>query len=266
MRFSVRHDTFYRYSAPVRLGDHVLRLTPSGVTQLDHSLEITPAPDWREDRLSFHGTPETIVGFSKETKVLHVVSKFTCETVLPPEPLDLPPLPWDFPDMALYLDRDVPPSVAAFAQGLLVEAGSTLPFLLLLTETLYQRTHRHIRPTGYAQSAEETLETGRGACRDLAVLFIAACRSLGIPARFVSGYQAKTESVDGKRHLHAWPEAYLPGSGWQGFDPTHGVPVTDGHIALSAAPEQLATMPIEGGYWGDGVTSDLAFGLEIVVG
>lgn len=45
-----------------------------------------------------------------------------------------------------------------------------------------------------------------------------------------------------------------------------GVAVTDGHVALRAAPDQIGTMPIEGGYWGDGVTSELGFGLEIEVG
>ena len=81
------------------------------------------------------------------------------------------------------------------------------------------------------------------------MLFLAACRSLGLPARFVSGYQAHAETPDGRRHLHAWAQARLPGLGWRGYDPTHGLAVADGHVALCAAPEQGATMPVEGGYW-----------------
>jgi transglutaminase-like putative cysteine protease len=259
MRFTVRHDTLYRYSAPVRLGDQLLRLKPYGVHALDHRYEITPTPVWREDGLSAFGMPETRVGFAGETDVLHIVSRFTCETGHP-TPVS------DQPNMATYLHLLPEDSVTGFARDLLAEAGDVPRFLELLTETLYRRTDRHIRPTGYAQTAEETLRIGRGACRDLAVLFIAACRSLGIPARFVSGYQAKAETPDGKRHLHAWPEVWLSGVGWQGYDPTHGVAVADGHVALSAAPDQMGTMPIEGGFWGDGVSSELEFGLEIEVG
>ena len=91
----------------------------------------------------------------------------------------------------------------------------------------------------------------------------AACRSLGIAARFVSGYQAHAESQDGRRHLHAWPEVFLPGLGWRGFDATHGTVVNDGHVALCAAPEQSATMPIEGGFFGDGITAALDYHVQI---
>ncbi|WP_342586682.1 transglutaminase family protein [Methyloligella halotolerans] len=132
-----------------------------------------------------------------------------------------------------------------------------------MNTTLYRRTDRKIRAEGAAQSAAETLAIGRGACRDLAVLFIAACRCLNIPARFVSGYQAHAETADGKRYLHAWPEAYLPGAGWYGFDPTHGVMVADGHVGICAGPEQADTMPVSGGFFGPVVSSSLNFEVEI---
>ena len=76
--------------------------------------------------------------------------------------------------------------------------------------------------------------------------------------------QARAEAVDGRRHLHAWPEALLPGAGWRGWDPTHGVRVTDGHVVLCAAPTQAETMTVSGGFWGpSGVRSTLSFTLEI---
>lgn len=92
---------------------------------------------------------------------------------------------------------------------------------------------------------------------------MAACCSLGMPARFVSGYQAFSERLDNRRHMHAWPEVFLPGLGWRGYDPTHGEAVADGHVGLAAAPDQAATMPVEGGFWGDGVTSTLEYRLDI---
>jgi transglutaminase-like putative cysteine protease len=105
------------------------------------------------------------------------------------------------------------------------------------------------------ERAAHTLAIGRGACRDLTVLFMATCRCLGMAARFVSGYQAQADTPDGQRHLHAWPEVFLPGLGWRGFDPTHGIVVTDGHVALCAAPDQADTMPVEGGFSSSGVTA-----------
>jgi transglutaminase-like putative cysteine protease len=100
----------------------------------------------------------------------------------------------------------------------------------------------------------------------LTALFMAACHSLGIAARFVSGYQAHADTPDGQRHLHAWPEVFLPGLGWRGFDPTHGLAVTDGHVALCAAPNQAATMPVDGGFYASGVTSTLEYKARIETG
>jgi transglutaminase-like putative cysteine protease len=80
------------------------------------------------------------------------------------------------------------------------------------------------------------------------MVFLAACRAQGLAARFVSGYQARSKRVD--RHMHAWPEVYLPGGGWRGFDPTWGLAIADAHVALAAAPEPAGTMPVEGSFTG----------------
>jgi transglutaminase-like putative cysteine protease len=154
--------------------------------------------------------------------------------------------------------------VGAFAAELAARSdGDALVFLDRLNRELFSRTERKIRNAGYAQDPEETLATAKGACRDLALLFMAAARSQGLAARFASGYQARSETPDGKRHLHAWPEVFLPGAGWRGYDPTHGCAVTDGHVALCAGPDQLSTMPVEGGFFGDGVSSTITFELAI---
>jgi transglutaminase-like putative cysteine protease len=272
MRFSVCHETHYRYSAPVFFAPHVLRLTPraDNAVLLMHSLTIDPVPAVRQDLTDRYGNTITRVEFSSPSSHLSIESRFDLETRATPAEASsaLPPLPWPSAAseaMADYLPSgDQDENVRAFAAGLASESGwDGLAFLTRLNQTIFTRTDRHIRPEGAAQTPAHTLATGKGACRDLTVLFMEACRSLGIPARFVSGYQAHADTPDGRRHLHSWSEVYLPGTGWHGFDPMHGLPVTDGHVALCAAPEQAATMPVEGGFYGDGITSTLAYGVQI---
>jgi transglutaminase-like putative cysteine protease len=82
------------------------------------------------------------------------------------------------------------------------------------------------------------------------VLFAAACRIQGLAVRFVSGYQARSESGGEERHMHAWPEVYLPEIGWRGFDPTHGTDVDDAHVAVAAAADPEEAAPVSGSYFG----------------
>ncbi len=272
MRFSVIHATHYRYSAPVALAAHVLRLTPRADSAVlrTHHLIIDPMPSVRQDLTDRYGNAFTRLEFEDLSGFLHIESRFNLDTGTAPAPAvaALPPLPW-LPDasstLADYLrPGDQNESVRSFAAGLACESGwDARGFLERLNRALFTRTDRCIRPEGAAQTPAQTLAAARGACRDLTVLFMSACRNLGIAARFVSGYQAHAETPDGRRHLHAWAEVFLPGSGWHGFDPMHGLPVTDGHVALCAAPDQAATMPVEGGYYGDGVTSALDY--EVLV-
>ncbi len=272
MRFSVRHDTLYRYSAPVGLAPHLLRLTPRAerVRMLASELTVEPVPAARRETVDRFGNRIIEVSFAGPSELLRVESCFDLE-ISAPAPLQesrLPRLPWscrpqDVPAEYWREDRE-DPEVQNFAETLAAESGwAAVPFLDHLSQTLFRRFHRNIRIEGAAQAPARTLAAGRGACRDLTVLFMAACRSLGIAARFVSGYQAHAETADGDRHLHAWPEALLSDAGWRGFDPTHGTAVSDGHVALCAAPEQPATMPIEGGFYGDGVTATLDYRVRI---
>jgi transglutaminase-like putative cysteine protease len=276
VRFIVHHHTRYRYDVPVVLAPHVLRLTPRPNAYLmrTRTLVVTPEPVALRDELDAFGNLVAHVDFpSRSVHELIIDSRFELETPDPPLPSaeTLPLLPWSpSTDPALIPfgpgagDGDA--GVAAFARGVAAEVGHRpVAFLTHLCRTMYARADRHIRPTGAAQTPAETLASWRGACRDLTVLFLAAARSLGLAGRFASGYQAAAETPDGQRYLHAWPEVFLPGVGWRGWDPTHGVPVGEGHVALCAAPVQADTMPVTGGFYLDGpsVTSTLDFEVRI---
>ena len=261
VRFSIRHESLYRYDVPVTLGVHLLRLTPRpGPLQVAlRRISIEPQPIDRREELDGFENPITRVEFGGSTQRLSVISEVELETFVPAElPASLDRLPHGPPSVdpqAVYRSATIHADVRRFADGLALEVRhDPVMFLDLVTRTLYNRIDRHIRPVGDARPAHETLALGSGACRDLTVLFLEVCRSQGLAARFVSGYQAQAQTPDGQRHLHAWGEVFLPGVGWRAWDATHGIRVTDGHVALCAAPHQAATMPIEGGFWFHGAT------------
>jgi transglutaminase-like putative cysteine protease len=273
LRFQVEHETLYRYSAPVVFAPHVLRLNPrpQGVKVVSRALIVYPEPADLidvDDAFGNRVSHATFLGYPADR--LRIESRFELETFVAPHAGDDdgPMLPWplaagDGLD-AYRHDAEGDPSVRALAAAVAVKAGGRpLAFLGALTRRIFESMDAQVRHEGAAQRAGTTLATRRGACRDITVLFLSACRSQGIPARFVSGYQARAQTRDGQRYLHAWAEAFVPGRGWSGWDPTHGVKVTDGHVALSAAPDQADTMPVAGGFYGNAQTSTLDWSLHI---
>jgi transglutaminase-like putative cysteine protease len=279
MLFRITHTTTYTYSQAVTLGPHVIRLRPrpdDSQRLLDFQLHIEPEPLLLNESLDLEGNLVHHAGLTGDTDRLRVTSTFTLET-LRSDPFDyrlepgfnrLPAAYDNYLEVLLAPYREEPAiadSVSQFAHGLAAEAGAEpMAFLTTLNTRLHQMINREIRPEGNAQLPEVTLATQKGACRDLTVLFMAACRAQGLATRFVSGYQ-KGHPERQHRYLHAWSEVYLPGGGWRGYDPTHGVIVTDEHVPLAAARTQEGTMPIQGTFTFNGasVTSQLDFSLTI---
>ena len=264
MRFQVEHRTAYTYDSPVRLGLQRVRLRPRGdrVAALAFwELAVEPSPAGRMEVLDTEGNRETLLWFEAPTERFQLRSRFTLHTEPASEGRPFPETPgWEaLMDPALRRrlrpqltcregGRD--PSVAALAAELRQRTGDPLTFLAALNGHLHHSLAREIRREGGPLAPAETLRRGRGACRDLTVLFAAVCRLQGLAVRFVSGYQARSARGGGERHMHAWPEVYLPGLGWRGFDPTHGMEVGDAHVAVAAAADPQGASPVSGSYFG----------------
>jgi transglutaminase-like putative cysteine protease len=99
-------------------------------------------------------------------------------------------------------------------------------------------------------TAAQTFARKRGACQDLAHVFIAASRSLGIPARCIAGYFRRDDDVSDQGAGHAWAEAYVPELGWVAFDVTNGICATDAHVRVAVGLDYLGATPLRGTCYG----------------
>jgi transglutaminase-like putative cysteine protease len=117
-----------------------------------------------------------------------------------------------------------------------------------------RRTFRHgARYQQGTRTPEQTLELASGACRDLAVLMIAGLRSLGIAARFVSGYLNMPDPDDDSLtggNTHAWVQAYVPGPGWVDFDPSSGMIGNENLVRVAVVHQPHEAVPLEGTFIG----------------
>ena len=179
------------------------------------------------------------------------------------------------PDLARFLDVSHPdPEVAAWALRFVHPNGATptLDMLAAMTQAIragfiYQARHeKGTHPPGV------TLRSGRGTCRDFALLMMEAARTLGLAARFVSGYlyddrRAGGDSVVGGGATHAWCSIYLPGAGWVEFDPTNGLVAGRNLIRVCSARTPAQAVPVSGGYAGSaGDFIGLEVSVEVLVG
>jgi transglutaminase-like putative cysteine protease len=286
---SVRHLTRYRYRKPVAFGEHRMMLRPQeGPDQrlIAYDLRIGPAPApvrWLND---VHGNAIAVADFPHRAATLEIEAGFTVEQTPTPIPDArgafahggpvLRALAYDGDD-ARDLARFVQPlhadpsgAVAAFARRFAGPRGEA-PLMRLLAqmsgaireEFVYGR-----RLVGPPQTPQETLALKSGACRDYALLFMEGARSLGVAARFVSGYVVcappKGESAPrlGGGHTHAWAQAYLPELGWVDFDPTNGLVGSAGLVRVATVREPRQACVLSGEY--DGEPGD-CLGMEVEV-
>jgi transglutaminase-like putative cysteine protease len=283
--FEVDHTTLFTYSEPATLGPHTIRLRPRTDTAQElrsWHLDVDPPPVGRFDYTDQDANAVTRVWWTAPTPSLTIRTAFTVHArrsnpfdffVFDPRTRQVPARYAEGERVALtgYLTPP-PPAARAFAEEVLTSSEDEIaPFLSALAAQVRERVKHENREAGDPLPSDVTLGQGRGACRDAAVVFIDACRAVGIAGRFVSGYQdipdleRDDDAEDGERHLHAWAEAYIPGAGWRGFDPSQGLAVADRHVAVAAAATARNAAPTEGSFGPAGASARMEARIQIAV-
>jgi transglutaminase-like putative cysteine protease len=277
MRFEVNHRTTYSYRLPVAQSYHQVHLQPrSGRYQslVHHSLLIEPVPATSTAIVDYYGNAAGLLRIEDEHSELVVHARSTVEVVAPPRVDVSATCPWDSvagnagqPDGRLDVDvlqfscnsRLTPASrqVLSFAREFFPPGRPVLEGALALTVHIQQAFKFDPTATDVSTPIAHVLEQRRGVCQDFAHLGLAALRTLGIPARYVSGYLL-TRPPPGRPKLrgtdasHAWLSVWAPETGWVDFDPTNGLMPEGEHITVAYGRDYEDICPISGVLLGGG--------------
>lgn len=276
LRLLLQHRSHYAYNKkPATLGPHTLRLHPAAHAKAEietYSLKCEQAKriQWFQDP---YGNRVARVSFDYDRPFpeLELVVEMAVE-IRPVNPFDFfvdercEELGFTYPkeylaELGPFFSGDHP----AFATGELFEefletmptSGNTVDAVVEMNRLVNERVSYVIREEAGVWTPEETLQNGRGSCRDSAVLLCELMRRRGLAARFASGYLIQVidegmlpdvpkgldkDVVD----LHAWAEVYIPGGGWIGLDATSGLLCSEGHIPLACASAPALASPLNG--------------------
>jgi transglutaminase-like putative cysteine protease len=280
---SIRHVTTYHYNQPVAFGEHRMMLRPRDDDDqkvLQSEIEITPAPlqlAWSQDVFGNHIAIANFddraaeLRFASNIRLDHAPAGFRATDIA--ESARSFPFAYAAEDWPALKRFTQPPSARReldrWSTMFLRKDGSadTHDLLVGMTQTM-RRSLRHVsRHYKGIQDPVRTLELGSGSCRDVALLLIAALRSRGIAARFVSGYVHLTDDDDDDvagGNTHAWVQVYVPGPGWVDFDPSSGVVGNQNLIRVAVAHHPREAIPLQGSWYGS-ASDHLAMNVAVKV-
>ena len=281
VKLTVLHETDYRYRTEVGLGRHRLMLRPRETRDLRLiSFKVDVAPQaqvtWAHD---VAGNSVATVDIFARVDHLRIHSAAVLELTAPVWPVfDIAASAASYPflysddewtDLAQlsrpqYIDTEG--RLAAWVEGFVLQRPTdTLSLLKDISNGIFARISYQVRETEGTQGPLDTLRLGWGSCRDFAVLFAEAVRTLGFGARLVSGYlfdpSNSLSGTSGAGSTHAWVDVFLPGAGWVAFDPTNRAVGSSNLIPVAVGRHIGQVAPVTGSFHGNG--ADL---IEMTVG
>jgi transglutaminase-like putative cysteine protease len=260
MKYDILHRTRYVYSTPVRDSFNDVRLEPpSNPGQAVESFLLRVLPAGRMNRYTdFYSNWVHHFEIPEAHAYLLIESQARVKTH-PPAPLaeDARPCPLeklgelrdiehchDFLQSSRYVEIEVEPwRLAVDATAGQTDAWQSALALMRFTHDFLKyephSTHVHTHMS-------DVIAQRRGVCQDYAHLMIGLCRSMKIPARYVSGYLA-TETASAS---HAWVEVFIPGAGWRALDPTHNCQIDETYVKIGIGRDYADVPPVAGNYRG----------------
>jgi transglutaminase-like putative cysteine protease len=281
VRFEIRYRCSFEYDELVRESQNELRAAPtSDDRQSLISYRVTTTPSARvfsfED---YWGTRVDTFGVREPHILLEVVAEAWVETRSTPLAAASPRLELltdaAFRDAHLeYLDRTRhtawQDAIAAEAEKQVSLMGDVVSAVLAIHRRVHTSMSYVPGATSVGMGVEDVFRRGQGVCQDYAHLAVAMCRSVGIPARYVSGYLFTADDAKGgdvardQVHVqtHAWFEAAVPGMGWLGLDPTNSQAVGPRHVKIGHGRDYDDVPPLRGMYSGR-PSATLSVGVDI---
>lgn len=274
MRIRIRHETSYAYASPARSALQFLRLMPrSSDGQFVRRWRVEVDVDARLDRsMDAYGNITHLIFIDGPIERLHIVAEGDVHTRdmggVVSGTLERLPLAFYLRGTALTHASE---PIRLFARRhLTAEGGDVLAAMHALNSSLFQDMVFDVSATSASTTASEAFARKEGVCQDFAHILIAAARSIGAPARYVSGYFMRTDRDD-QEAGHAWAEVHVDGLGWIGFDPAHGMCITDQHVRVAVGADYCDAAPVRGAQVGGhdeqlGVNIAVTQGQQIVEG
>lgn len=277
MNYKIIHETTYLFDGDVFLEPHYLRFRPKQTPFIDvthFSISLKSAPQGHsiiEDEE--HNTID-FCWFETLTNRLTIHVESYLETkdhnpfnfIIHPDSFNT--LPFTYSEhqyqilFASLQKQALNQELLDYANTILNAAQcNTVAFVTNLTTQIHQDFIVEYRESGPPMSPNQTFKLKRGSCRDLTWMQINILRNHGIAARFVSGY-FYFDMEKPIYELHAWVEVFIPGTGWLGFDPSHGMLTGNTHFSVASSAIAENTMPVSGGIRGS-ATSQLLTQLTI---
>jgi transglutaminase-like putative cysteine protease len=258
MKLKIEHHTRFSYDQPVSEAYAEMRLKPldsDGQRCLSFRLATEPHGEVARYKDRFGNDVRVFdVLNSHESLMVSAYSEVLTPESFAPETTPLSPLDEHDYRMATPYTEETPRVAALAALAATGDAATTARDLM---ETVQRALQYERGATDVTTTADGALELGRGVCQDYAHVFIAACRSRGLLARYVSGYLFD----DGRTAAsHAWADVLIPGRGWASLDPTHGSPQTSRYVRVAVGRDYADVPPTRGVYKGSGHES-----LDVVV-